>query len=219
MSEIEAKPDIRGRSSVPDKAGSVVGALPDGVYVVECGGAKLRCRRAFSCLVEPRIGDRVVVCGADSRCVYVIAILARPNADGVQLRVEGDLVLEATRRVCVTSGDALRLASREQLSIETQRLTMSARQAALTSEKTTLTSAAFDGRLGKIRLIGRLLETVMEHIAQSCRSSFRTVETVEHLRASHIDHAAAESMRMHAKHTLLTAETLTKIDAAQIHLG
>ncbi|AGK50115.1 MULTISPECIES: DUF3540 domain-containing protein [Burkholderia] len=219
MSTIEAEADIHGQSSARDKAGTVVGALPDGVYVVACGGAKMRCRRAFSCLVEPRIGDRVVVSGADSRCVYVTAILERPNAHGVHLRVDGDLVLDATRDVCLKSGDALRVASREQVSIETQRLTMSAQQASLSSDETTLTSAALDGRLGKVRLIGRLLETVMDHVAQSCRSSFRSVETVEHLRASHIDHAATESMRLHAKHTLLTAEKLSKIDAAQIHLG
>ncbi|KVD77287.1 type VI secretion protein [Burkholderia sp. ABCPW 14] len=202
-----------------EKAATVVGVLPDGVFLVACEGAKMRCRRAFSCLVEPRTGDRVAISRADSRCIYVTSILARPDADGVHIRVHGDLVLESTQSVHLKSGDALCLTSREHVSIKAERLAMSAQEASLCSDRTTLTSAELHGRLGKVRLIGKILEMVMDHVAQSCRSSFRAVETVEHLRASHIDHAATGSMRLHAKHALLTAEKLTKIDAGQIHLG
>lgn len=197
----------------------VVGVLPDGVLVVACDGAKIRCRRAFSCLVEPRIGDRVVISRVDRRATYVTSILERPNADGVRIRVQGDLVLESTQNVHVRSGDDLCLTSREQLSIETKQLAMSARDASLSSDRATLSSTEFSGRLGKVRVIGKVLEMVMDHVAQSYRSSFRSVETVEHLRASHIDHAASGNMCLHAKNTVLTADHLAKIDAGQIHLG
>ncbi|RKP52333.1 DUF3540 domain-containing protein [Trinickia fusca] len=202
-----------------EKVADVVDVLPDDVFVVACEGAKLRCRRAFSCLVEPRIGDRVVISSVDRRAVYVTSILERSNADGVYIRVRGDLVLDATQNVYLKSGDALCLTSHKQLSIETKQLTMSSLDASLSSDRTTLTSTELRGRLGKVRVIGKVLEMVMDHIAQSCRSSFRSVETVEHLRASHIDHAASGNMRLHAKNTVLTAEHLSKIDAGQIHLG
>lgn len=208
--------------AMPETVATIVDVLPDGTFVAACGGAKLHCRRAFSCLVEPRPGDRVAISRADERgahVTYVTAILERPDADGVHIVVDGDLVLESTRDVCVKSRDALLLRSGEHVSIKTARLAMSAQEASLSSERATMTSAEFHGRVGKVRLIGKILEMVMDRVVQSCRSSFRTVETVEHLRASHVDHAATGTMRLHANTTLITSAQLSKIDAGQIHLG
>lgn len=219
MNSTVAALHTRFSPTTQENAATILAVLPDGVFLVASEGATMHCRRAFSCLVEPRTGDRVAISRADRRCGYVTSILERPDADGVHIRVHGDLVLESTQSVHLKSGDALCLTSREQVSIKTEQLAMSAREASLCSDSTTLTSAEFHGRLGKVRLIGKILEMVMDHVAQSCRSSFRTVETVEHLRASHIDHAATGNMRLHAKNTLLTAEKLSKIDAGQIHLG
>ncbi|KVK76457.1 DUF3540 domain-containing protein [Burkholderia sp. MSMB1498] len=209
----------RAAPAMQEKAATVADALSDGSFVVECEGASVRCRRAFSCLVEPRAGDRVAICTADARCVYVTAILERPNADAVHVCVRGDLVLEATQNVYLKSDGALCLTGRERVSVSAERLALSALDASLSADKTTLASAEVHGRLGTIRLIGRMLETVIDHVAQSCRSSFRSVETVEHLRAAQIDHAASGNLRLHAKNALLTAERLSKIDAGQIHLG
>ncbi|KVP52117.1 DUF3540 domain-containing protein [Burkholderia ubonensis] len=208
--------------AMPETVATIVDVLPDGRFVAACDGAKLHCRRAFSCLVEPRPGDRVAISRADERgahVTYVTAILERPDADGVHIVVDGDLVLESTRDVCVKSRDALLLRSGEHVSIKTARLAMSAQEASLSSERATMTSAEFHGRVGKVRLIGKILEMVVDRVVQSCRSSFRTVETVEHLRASHVDHAATGTMRLHANTTLITSAQLSKIDAGQIHLG
>jgi hypothetical protein len=48
-----------------DVVGIVVALLPDDAVLVECDGARLRCLRAYSCLVAPEPGDRVVVSCAD----------------------------------------------------------------------------------------------------------------------------------------------------------
>lgn len=205
--------------ATPETVATIIDALPDGRFVATCDGVKLHCRRAFSCLVEPRPGDRVAISRADARRAYVTAILERPDADGVHIVVDGDLVLESTRDVCVKSRDALLLRSGEHVSIKTAQLAMSAQEASLSSERATMTSAEFHGRVGKVRLIGKILEMVMDRVVQSCRSSFRTVETVEHLRASHVDHAATGTMRLHANNTVITSAQLSKIDAGQIHLG
>ncbi|KVC55759.1 type VI secretion protein [Burkholderia stagnalis] len=205
--------------ALPETVATIVDVQSDGRFVAACEGETLICRRAFSCLVEPRAGDRVALSRADPRGAYVTSILERPEADGVHIVVNGDLVLESTRDVCVKSRDALSLRSSKHVSIKTAQLAMSAQDASLTSDRATMTSAEFHGRLGKIRLIGKILEMVMDHVAQACRSSFRTVETVEHLRASHVDYAATGAMRLHARNTLITSGQLSKIDAAQIHLG
>ncbi|WDD91935.1 DUF3540 domain-containing protein [Burkholderia sp. FERM BP-3421] len=196
---------------VPERLATVLRDLGGAVFVVEADGATLRARRAFSCLVEPREGDRVALSGADPRCAYVTAILSRPGAEGVHIRVDGDLVLEATRTVRVTSPD--------QLTLESGRVSLAAREASLRADEASLTGGVLRSRFGALRVVGKSLEMVLDHVAQACRSSFRTVETVEHLRAAHIDHAASSSLRLHAQHTLVTAEQLAKIDAGQIHLG
>jgi hypothetical protein len=51
------------------------------------------------------------------------------------------------------------------------------------------------------------------------RSSFRLTEEVEQVRAGQIDMQAKETLRLHARNTLVTSKALVKVDAEQIHMG
>jgi hypothetical protein len=197
--------------SIGDTSGTVLAVLHDDALLVECDGVRLPCRRAFSCLVAPQSGDHVLIGRTDQEPHYVLAILERPVVSETRLRIDGDLLLEATRSV--------RIRAAQQVHLHGSRLELNADEAELVAGKSSFHCGELQGHVGALRLIGKTLETVMERIVQISKASFRTVEAVDHLRAAHVDHAATESLRLHGKHTLITAERLSKIDAQQIHLG
>ncbi|MFM0250240.1 DUF3540 domain-containing protein [Paraburkholderia sediminicola] len=211
------------RTPTPTVAGETLGIvlaiLPEDMLLVECGGARLPCRRAFSCLIAPEAGDRVVVNHGDRQHSYVLAILERTAVGNARIRIDGDLLLESTHSVHVRAAQQIHLHSESELQLRSGRLELVANEAELVAEKTAFHCTELHGRAGALRLIGKTLETVVERIVQISKTSFRTIEAVDHVRAAHIDYAATESARLHGKHTLLTAERLAKIDAQQIHLG
>lgn len=179
----------------------------------------LPCRRAFSCLVAPETGDRVAVCVTGYRLGFVVAILERPQVTMTRISIEGDLLLEATRDLRFHAAHQCAWRSDGELSVEAERVVVSATHTELASGSSAVACDELHGRIGVARLIGKTLETVVERVVQLSRTSFRSIESVDHVRAAHVDYAATDTLRLHGKNTLLTAEHLSKIDAAQIHLG
>ncbi|ASL44494.1 hypothetical protein bAD24_I13505 [Burkholderia sp. AD24] len=220
VAELRTPLAMAAETSEPsESAGTVLALLHDDLLLVACAGARLTCRRAFSCLIAPEIGDRVVVSHVEPQRPHVLAILDRPHGRGACIRVDGDLVLESSSHLHFRAGQNLQLHADDHLALHGKRLALEADEAALVARKASLDCAEFEGHAGALRLIGKSLENVFERVVQIAKASFRTVETVDHLRCAHLDYAASEAARLHGKHTLLTAERLAKLDAQQIHLG
>ncbi|MEA3129497.1 MAG: hypothetical protein QOF46_1292 [Paraburkholderia sp.] len=191
---------------------TVIAVLHDDVFLVTGDdGALLTCKRAFSCLITPAIRDRVAVCGSGPRHGYVAAILERAAGSETCIHVEGDLRIDA-------SGD-VRVSAAHEIALAGERLAVVTHDAQFSATKSTLVCDELEGRIGLVRLLGKTIEAVVERIVQISKTSFRSIDTIDHLRAAHIDYAASESVRLHGKNTLLSAEHLSKLDAEQIHLG
>src|SRR5690348_13888334 len=57
--------------------------------------AEFAAQRAVSCLVEPKVGDRVLVASEEGGESFVLAVLARKEKAAMEIAAEGDLVLRA----------------------------------------------------------------------------------------------------------------------------
>ncbi|SAK54242.1 DUF3540 domain-containing protein [Caballeronia ptereochthonis] len=197
---------------IRQRTGTVVDVLTDGTLLVERDGVRLRCKRAFSCLIDPIVGDCVTLSFADTAQIFVLAILERSVRKAARIGVDGELVVEATDALRFVSNGRVHVQGRDALKLESGQMEFSAELASI---------AVGDAQLhaSRLRVLGQALESVFERIVQISKKTFRTVESVDHLRAGHIDYSASESVRLHGRHAVLTAERLSKIDAEQIHLG
>lgn len=179
--------------------GTVRELLSDGSCIVEPQGGAERwcCPRAASCLLEPGVGDTVLVAGPQPETLYLIAVITQADASRSRIVAEGDLVIGSRHGRLSLQAPALRLHARE-AEVELAELRVTALVA---------------------RFVGRTLETVLDRLSVLARSSFRLTEEVEQVRAGQIDMQATETMRLHAKNTLVTSKALVKVDAEQIHMG
>jgi hypothetical protein len=196
---------IRDAPSVSEATGSVIATSGDTVRVWT-GNMTLDAKRAFSCLVAPEEGDRVLLARAGESGHFVIAVLERPDGGCVRIVPEGDIAFDVrSGRLSVSAAEGIDLVSAGTLSFSADRVDARAREGNLV--------------LGKVRLIARAVDAVLERLYQSTRRSFRTVQEVDHLRAGQIDHAANGLARLHGEFTLVTARELVKTEGKQIHLG
>ncbi|MBT2334436.1 DUF3540 domain-containing protein [Variovorax paradoxus] len=186
--------------------GTVLQLLSDGSCIVEAQGSgeRWQCPRAASCLLQPGMGDTVLVAGPQRGSLYLIAVITQADASRSCIVAEGDLTISSRRGS----------------------ISMQAPSLNLKAEKAQIDIADMDYRGAEVRVttlvarfVGRTLETVLDRLSVLTRSSFRLTEEVEQVRAGQIDMQATETLRMHAKNTLVTSKALVKIDAEQIHMG
>lgn len=194
--------------------GRVVQLLDDWRQVVEAqtGDDRWHCARAASCLLQPGVGDTVLVAGAQRDHVYLIAVITQADASRSELVVDGDLALRSRH-------GGIALHAQTQLAMESPEL-------ALRSQKARLDIGDMEYRGAEVRVttlvarfIGRTCETVLDRLSVLTRASFRLTEGVDQVRAGQVDYQATETMRLHAKNTLVTSKALVKVDAEQIHMG
>ncbi|MGQ2993566.1 DUF3540 domain-containing protein [Variovorax sp.] len=185
--------------------GTVLQALHGDAFLVEAqaGGERWQCPRAASCLLQPSVGDTVLVAGPRRDQAYLIAVITQADPAQARLAVDGVLTLQAGTR-----------------------LELAAPELDLQARKAQLEVGEMDYRGGEVRIttliarfVGRTCETVLDRLSVLTRSSFRLTEEVEQVRAGQIDYQAEETLRLHAKNTLVSSKGLVKVDAEQIHMG
>lgn len=186
--------------------GTVAQALADGSFLIDPqdGGGRWHCPRAASCLLQPEAGDTVLVAGPHAGSLYLIAVVTQADASRSRIVTEGDLTISSRRGSIALQAPALSLQARK---AQVDIAEMDYRGAEV--RVTTLVA----------RFVGRTLETVLDRLSVLTRSSFRLTEEVEQVRAGQIDMQASETLRLHAKNTLVTSKALVKVDAEQIHMG
>ncbi|MGN8080971.1 DUF3540 domain-containing protein [Variovorax sp. 22077] len=207
-------------SGAVNALGTVVSALPGGLYSVESDGRVLHCQRAASCLLRPEIGDLVLVSGPDSSRLYLTAVAEQADARTSRLDVSGDMTLASERgAVSIESATQLSLRGREGVRMDAPQLEIDANTADCRVGRLAYSGEEAEVRVLGIRVIGRVYEAIVERLVHLSKTAFRMTEGIDQVRASHIDYQATEMARLHGKNTVVTAQDLIKADASQIHMG
>ena len=64
-----------------------------------------------------------------------------------------------------------------------------------------------------------MIETFAEHMLSRSRRSSLFIEESDQIRAGDIDHRAEGTLQMRAQTMFMTADTVVRVDADQIHMG
>ncbi|MEM1033433.1 MAG: DUF3540 domain-containing protein [Myxococcota bacterium] len=197
------------------------GRAPSGRAPSEQGDeAPLWTRRAASCLLVPRPGDRVLMTRAPEP--FVLAVLERNDAhtEPATLEVEGDMRVRSRGGQLELEGDAgVSVQTRATLELTGRALKVRSEAAEVATEALTAVVRRFRGRLDEAGLVTRTLDTVVERVTQKAARVYRTVTELDQLRARHFDHRADHSARISADNTVVTARQVVKVDGEQVHIG
>jgi Protein of unknown function (DUF3540) len=201
------------------EVGEVVAA--DGArFEVQAGDALLYAKRAVSCLVAPEVGDAVLLSSEAGGPCYILAILERDEGRDASIALDGNLSIALpSGRFTVAAQEGVDLVSAQQVSIAAGRLELHAVDGDVTLERLTLLSTYVRAELDRVRLLSETLDAELERLSVRAKRSYRTVEELDQVKAEQIDYTAEKVMNLHGHSTLVTAEELVKVDAAQVHVG
>lgn len=191
------------------------------VFVVETETREVRAKRATSCLLEPVPGDLVLIAAADRESqAYVLAVLEREAGAPATLVAEGDLDIKLPQgSFGVVASESVRMVANKDVSVISGAVRVNAVEGSVALERLSFLSKFIRAEVGRAKIFGETVDSVLERVSQRLKRSYRIVEECDHVRAEQIDYAAKKRLSLHGENALVTARHLAKIEGDQIHLG
>lgn len=187
---------------------------------VQTDAALYKARKAPSCLLEPMLGDKVLVVTDLEGGDYVLAVLERTENSLSSVIFSGAAEIRTADGTLNLSGrDGVAIASPSLVSLHAARVDVTALQGDVTIENLSLAGHAWRSCIDQVKTVGRTLDVLLERCHLRAARSYRVVEELDQVKAGQIDYQADTSLQLHAKYALVTADQLVKMDAEQIHLG
>jgi hypothetical protein len=200
-----------------EETGVILGRSELG-FAVGTASGQYEAERAVSCLVEPEVGDQVLLAVPPKGALFVIAVLRRTHEGALEIatdrdlsfRTPGALTMSAAERVEVTSAVVKTTATR----IETTSV-----EASWSFEKLELVAGLVHANAKHLKAVLLACDTVLERVSQHVKRSYKVVEELELTRAKDVDLRVEKCLSMRSQNTLMDAEQIVKVQAEQVHLG
>jgi hypothetical protein len=201
------------------RAGEVIG-LEGERFMVRCSDLSLVAERAVSCLVTPRIGDRVLLASVGAHEHYLLAVLRRPDDDSIELAARGDVkVVLPSGRFDVCAERGVGLSSPREVSLVGKEIELQGVIGRFAVERLSLLGSQLDARFGALRAVASDVDAVFERVVQRLKHGYRFVEKTDRLDAENIELNASATTSVRTRDAVMLAEDLIKLDGEQIHVG
>ncbi|KYF70212.1 DUF3540 domain-containing protein [Sorangium cellulosum] len=197
---------------------TVVGVSGRGLRLRSSSG-EFEARRAASCLLEPALGDEVLVAHHE-RGSHALAVLERDDATAARLSVEGDLeIAAASGRLSVSGRDGVDVVTPGEAAIAAGSARLQAGRADAVVGVLSLLGDSLTAKVDRVKTVAQSVETVAERLVQRLDRAYRFIARSEVVRAEYLEFEARAAFHVKAETTLVNSGGLTKIDGSQIHLG
>ncbi|MEW6122663.1 MAG: DUF3540 domain-containing protein [Pseudomonadota bacterium] len=166
--------------------------------------------RAFGCLVEPAVGDRVLVARTGGE-VFILSILDRLVADAARIRVPGALTLAASD-LTLEAGRRLVLSGAEDAVVRGERVSIQARTLSLVGR---MLSVVMD----QVRSVVRRHETMAEAVVVQAGERTTLVRGADVAQAGTLVQQVDTVSSSSAATTVIVAREDVRVDAKRVTVG
>lgn len=190
-------------------------------FVLETQEGLINARKAFSCIVEPEPGDKVLVNISEREC-YILSILERPFEHGQNLSLEfpADAKFKAPNgQIDIISSKDLNILSAGKTDLFSSKLNISSMDAEMKAKRFKSSMDEVDVTAKKITLFSETLISMAKRVTQTAQNIMRKVEGVETVSAGNLIQNIKKVFSQNSGHTVFTAKKDMKIDAKRIHMG
>ncbi|MFT5217912.1 MAG: hypothetical protein ACI9LO_001071 [Planctomycetota bacterium] len=197
---------------------AVKGASQNGL-VLDLDGCIIKARAAFSCLVAPRAGDRVLV-NRSGDDYFVLAVLERAAEQDMTLEFPANVKMTASDgQIDLVAKDDINLLSTARTNLISSKINLTATDMAINSDQLTARTRIIESHSQDARLYTGMLSTVAKQISQKTEVLMRWVEKVETLNIGNLIQNVRKNYTSHSDQAVITARKDMRIDGERIHMG
>jgi hypothetical protein len=174
---------------------------------------------AFSCLVQPEVGDIVLWSRSDGGKIYILGIAERPDEQDATLAFPANTNLHVNGSLNVISSESITLLSAEKMTCSADQTFHKSRETVIDYDKTTARGDSLDASVENIRLYSSLIQTMAKQVFIRAKDYFRRTEGSDEIQAKQMTRTAKGIYSMESKYTVMVSKKDTKIDGERIHMG
>ncbi|WP_114416889.1 DUF3540 domain-containing protein [Marinospirillum perlucidum] len=199
----------------PEQAGPSFTALvqggKEGRWLLSSDSGVLRARQAYSCLVQPALGDRVLVqqVGSD---YYLLAILERQQPQPLRIRAHEGMEVDFGGSDCKWQhiGD---------WSLQAEQAQLLTRKSKMVTEEAEVQGQQLTQNWQRVRNLIQDFWHSGQRTWKQVRQSISRVEEVEQKDSGEHLHRVRNSLTIHSQRGSITSEKDLRVDAERIHMG
>jgi hypothetical protein len=189
-------PQLMERQSLSLHTGEVK-LIANRVYWVEIAQDLHQASKAIGCIIEPEIGDTVVLYADSGDQYYILSILTR------ELDAHAEMVFDKGVSFKVPEGE----------------LRIDAQQALVNIERVDITGSNLHSKWDKVKTVAKSVEVSADRWIQRLLRSYRTVEEFEESKINRLRYLVKGMCSIKSKKTEIISEESVKIDGSKIMLG
>jgi hypothetical protein len=189
-------PQLMEQQNLSLQAGSVK-LITGQTYWVEVSKDLHQASKAFGCVVEPQVGDTILLCVDAGDRQYILSILSRETEYPAEMVFNKGLSITAPER----------------------ELRIDAQQAVVNIDQVMITGSALHSKWDKIKTVANSIESSADRWIQKLIRSYRFVEEFEESKIGRLRYLVKGLCSITSKKTAIISEESVKIDGSKIMLG
>jgi hypothetical protein len=188
-------------------------------WIVQSSLGTYKAKKAFSCLVCPEIGDKVLSVSLAAGGASILAILERKSSQATRLKFGGDVDFSSPGSIKMLANERIDVMSGDAMNFDTVELSMRSETSSVSFDRLSVTGNEANQYINKIRVMSKYLETVSETSKQVMKNSFRLVSGLESLTAGEVLQQVKKRFTVQSKQVSMLAEEDAKLNGKRVHLG
>ena len=208
-----------GKAHVDVEYGTIQGGKDDH-FAIQSQAGLFVATRAFSCIVQPQAGDRVMYSRDDKQQCYILAIIERPVETQTTLAFDGDVCMQSRNgKVSLAAKQGIDLASSEKLTMVAEEVDLVSKKGVFNIESVTSVGEHFNSNIKRVKMFAHSIDTVADRVSQHLKNSFRLIEGVDQTKAGEILTTVKNLFSLRSRQAAVLAKQDVKIDGERIHMG
>ncbi len=189
-------------------------------YVVQSTAGVFVANRAFSCVIQPEAGDKVMVSRDNNRQCHILAIIERSIGDSATLAFEGDINLSSKKgKISVSAGESIDMVTTGKVSVFSKEIDLVANKSLINIEQITAVGDELNSNMQRVKVFADSIDTVAGRLTQHLKNAFRIIEGVDQTKAGEMLTTIKNLFSLRSRQAAVLAKKDMKIDAERIHMG
>lgn len=174
-------------------------------------------RVAFSCMIQPRIGD-IVLCAKDEMgAYYVISIIERQDINqSTLLAFPDDVIVKTPGTVSVTTDKSINLMAEEQFNCISKSSLHQYEKMTVSSEEIVAQGSRFSGVFQKLDIVSKVIHAFSERFVRKSQSYIRQTAINDQVSAEQITRHAEKLCSIKSETTMMKSDKETFIDGDHV---
>ena len=200
------------------RTATITGRADRWFFVQEAAAPRLK--RAPSCLVEPQLGDLVLICDCGENQVgYITAVLQSAKEDQAAVKLPGGVTLNSSLNGLDIEARQIALNGQQSISLVAPHLEMNAAAATVRVSHWKSWSESVESHVVRASLVATSLTSHIGTAISRIKSSWRKVEGLDESQAGRSRFLVDGQHKVEAEHVTVKAQGYVRIDGKKIDLG